>query len=194
MQYLADEISERSDVQAGDNARAPTLVGDRSEVWVIYGRDESFRKTIFELLRSVRLNPIEFETAVTRSGSGSPFVLDVVLNEIGKAPAIVSLLTPDDYAELREDLRADPKDAEDHKDSGRQPRPNVILETGMALALLRNRTVLVTKGQLREISDILGVHSVRWDGTIQKRNALVKRLEAIGCPVNTSGSDWLGDD
>ena len=82
---------------------------DSSEVWVIYGRDEAFRRTIFELLRSVGLKPIEFESAVKRSGSGSPFVLDVVLNEIGRAPAVVSLLTPDDYAELNEELRAEPK-------------------------------------------------------------------------------------
>jgi predicted nucleotide-binding protein len=140
------------------------------------------------------MRPIEFETVVTRSGSGSPFVLDVVLREIRRAPAIVSLLTPDDYAELREEIRAKLKDDEASKDAGYQPRPNVILETGMALAALRHRTILVTRGSLRAISDMEGLHDVRWDDTIKKRNQLLGRLLAMGCPVDRSGSDWLDED
>jgi predicted nucleotide-binding protein len=192
VQFLNREIAKRRRALAGDSSMATKPTGDLSEVWVIYGHDEPFRKTIFDLLRTVGLKPIEFESAVKRSGSGSPFVLDVVLNEIGNAPAIVSLSTPDDHAELREEMRDDPKDAEEHRDAGYQPRPNVILETGMALAALRNRTILVTKGRLREISDMGGMHEVRWDGSLKKRNDLVNRLEAMSCPVDRSGTDWLG--
>ena len=191
--YLDREVARRRQKLTSKNLAPPNPPSDRSEVWVIHGRDEPLRKAIFGLLLEVRLNPIEFETAVTRSGSGSPIILDVVLREINNAPAIVALLSPDDYAELRDELRAEPKDIVEHKDAGFQPRPNVILETGMALARLRDRTILVTRGQLREISDILGVHAIRWDGTAQKRNALINRLNALGCPVDRSGSDWLGE-
>ena len=195
IQYLDREIAklrqERASRQSAQSARNPrSEPADRSEVWVIHGRDEEFRRTIFELLRAVYLRPIEFNYAVARSGSGSPIVLDLVLREIHNAPAIVALLTPDDDAVLREELRAEPKDAAEHVQAGSQPRPNVILETGMALATLRDKTILVTKGQLREISDILGVHSVRWENTIEKRSELVERLRGLDCPVVTSGKDW----
>ena len=163
---------------------------DPSEVWVIHGRDEEFRRIIFDLLRKVRLHPIEFTEAVARSGSGAPVVIDLVLQEIQNAPAVVALLTPDDKAELRYELRPEPKDAPDNVQAGYQPRPNVVLETGMALAALRNKTILVTKDDLREISDILGVHTVRWRDTTAKRSELVERLRGIGCPVVTSGTDW----
>jgi predicted nucleotide-binding protein len=119
-------------------------------------------------------------------------VLDVVLGEIRKAPAIVSLLSPDDYAELRKDLRKEPKDDPAHTQAGYQPRPNVILETGMALALMRDRTIVVTKGRLRELSDVSGLHAVQWDDTPAKRKDLVQRLQKLGLPADTTGSDWLG--
>lgn len=191
--FLASEIERRRNKISIDDSMTNEPPLDPSEVWVIYGRDEAFRRTICDLLRTTGLRPIEFETAVARCGSGSPIVLDVVLREIRRAPAIVSQLKPDDYAELREQLCAEPVDAEENKDAGFQPRPNVILETGMALAALRDKTILVTKGQLREISDILGVHAVRWDGTPTTRNVLISRLEAMGCPVNRTGSDWLDE-
>lgn len=168
-----------------------------AEVWVIYGRNDQFRKLIFRLLRDVGLEPIEFSEAVARSGSGLPFVLDVVLNEIANAPAIVCLFTPDDYAELREELRSTPTNANDSaeserlKEHGYQPRPNVLLETGMALAAMRDKTLIVSMGRLREISDLGGLHEVRWDDSPAIRLALVNRLEAMGCPVNKRGRDWL---
>jgi hypothetical protein len=60
----------------------------------------------------------------------------------------------------------------------------------MALAALRDKTLLVMKGELRDISEILGVRAVRWADTIAKRIELVERLRGLGCPVVTSGSDW----
>jgi predicted nucleotide-binding protein len=190
LQFLAREISKRRSAQVGDTPMARTLPDDPSEVWVIHGRDEGFRQTIFDLLRRIRLHPIEFNEAVARSGSGSPNVLDLVLREVRNAPAIVSLLSPDDYSKLRPELRSAPKNARKNIQAGYQPRPNVILETGMALAAIREKTILVTKGELRDISDILGVHAVRWDDTTAKRIELVERLRGLGCPVVTSGTDW----
>jgi predicted nucleotide-binding protein len=192
MQYLAGEIEERRHAQAGRGSMTTKPAGDLSEVWVIYGRDEDFRRTIFSLLRAVELRPIEFNRAIARSGSGSPVVLDLILREIYNAPVIVALLSPDEHAELREELRPEPKDKPEHIQAGYQPRPNVILETGMALAALRDRTILVTKDRLREISDMGGLHEVRWENTTAKRIELVERLRGLDCPVVTAGNDWLG--
>jgi predicted nucleotide-binding protein len=170
---------------------------DSAEVWVVYGRDEKFRKEVFRFLRDVGLKPIEFSKAIARSGSGSPSVIDVVLKEISNAPAIVCLFTPDDRAELREELRGEPGNSSDtaevdrSKDGGYQPRPNVLLETGMALAVMRHRTVIVSHGQMRPISDLDGLHEVRWKDSPKVRADLINRLDAMGLPVDRHGVDWL---
>ena len=53
-------------------------------------------------------------------------------------------MTPDEQAVLRPELHKTVPDA----DQTFQPRPNVILETGMALATDDARTILVSTGPL----------------------------------------------
>jgi hypothetical protein len=72
-----------------------------------------------------------------------------------------------------------------------QPRPNVLVEAGMALGLHNDRTVIVEMGRLRPISDLFGRHVVRLDNTPQQRKALAQRLQTAGCKVNLAGNDWL---
>jgi predicted nucleotide-binding protein len=104
--------------------------------------------------------------------------------------AVVVLFTGDDLAHLRHDLARPGEDAE--RAVQPQPRANVILEAGMALALDRKRTVIVEVPPLRGISDLHGVHVVRFStGEPAERNKLSTRLKTAGCDVQTSGSDWL---
>ena len=192
VQYLNREIAKRRRTLAGDSVMVATPAGDPSEVWVIYGQDPIFKDEILDLLTKVRLHPIEFTAAVRRSGSGSPHTLDVVINAIQSAPAVVALWSPDEIAELVESLRRDPCESQ----AGFQPRPNVLVETGMSLAVKRHRTIVVTKGRLRDVTDVEGIHEVRWsDDPVQNSNArhdLVHRLGSIGCPVHTEASSaWM---
>ena len=78
---LAREIKRRRLAISGTNAATREVPDDPAEVWVIHGRDDAFRGTIFDLLRRVRLHPIEFNQAVAGSGSGAPVVLDLILSE-----------------------------------------------------------------------------------------------------------------
>ena len=191
---LGRELNRRTSNQHAASPSTSSPLPDSAEVWVVYGRNEEFRRTIFHLLRDIGLQPIEFNKAIVRSGYGSPNVIDVVLKEIATAPAIVCLLTPDDHAELRIELRPAPRDdakLNDSTDGGYQPRPNVLLETGMALAAMRHRTIIVSMGHMREISDLSGLHEVRWRNAPEVRIDLVNRLEAIGCPVDRLGVDWM---
>jgi predicted nucleotide-binding protein len=165
-------------------------------VWVISGYDEEFRITICDLLRSVSLRPICFDEAIVRSGSGSPNDIDAVLKEMTNAPALVCLLTPDDRAELRREVLPGPRipheaDAREAMDTGFQPRPNILLTTGMALAAMRDRTVIVTLGPLREVSSLSGLHAISWRDDAKTRHDLLTRLEALGCPVDREGGHWL---
>lgn len=57
------------------------------------------------------------------------------------AQAIVVLLTPDEHVQLRRDLCS--SDDEFLREEGFQPRANVLIEAGMALARAEARTVLV---------------------------------------------------
>ncbi|MGH7963657.1 MAG: TIR domain-containing protein [Candidatus Binatia bacterium] len=99
-------------------------------------------------------------------------------------------MTPDEHAELREELRPEPKDDPRHVQAGYQPRPNVLLETGIALGALRDKTLIVVKGQLREVTNLGGVHVVHWEDSTTKRIELVERLRGLDIPVVTSGTDW----
>ncbi|MGH8009990.1 MAG: hypothetical protein ACREQ3_23595, partial [Candidatus Binatia bacterium] len=74
IKYLDKEVRRRR-AATGANSTMRNLPEDPSEIWVIHGRDQEFRRLIFDLLRAVNLRPIEFTTAVARSGSGSPVAM-----------------------------------------------------------------------------------------------------------------------
>ena len=71
-----------------------------------------------------------------------------------------------------------------------QPRPNVLIELGMALSAYRNRTIIVELGRLRRIADLDGLNVIRFDGSGTAIGKLVERLKLAGCAVDDTGSDW----
>lgn len=168
---------------------ADTKDVDPKNVMVVYGRDEKMRTSMFEFLRSLGLNPIEWEQAVKATGSASPHTLDVVVKAFEMAKGVVVLMTGDDLAKLRPDLVSDGEQFE--RELSPQPRANVLFEAGMALALHRDRTVPVSIGSIRRMSNIDGINLVRLDNTPEARNTLAGRLENAGCPVNKVANDWL---
>jgi hypothetical protein len=101
--------------------------------------------------------------------------------------AVVVLFTPDDEARLHDSLQKTKAEG----DAQGQPRQNVLLEAGMALAYHPNRTIIVEIGQLRPATNLAGLNTVRIDGSTTPLNELATRLEQVGCPVRRDGSDWL---
>jgi predicted nucleotide-binding protein len=157
-------------------------------VFVAYGRDEDARRAVFDLLRSAGLRPLEWEQAVRMAGKGSPFVGEVLDVALAQAQAIIILMTGDETASLLPRLL----DKEERAgDTEAQPRPNVILEAGMALGRYPERTIIVEMGHVRVISDLLGRHVIRLDNSVSKRKALLLRLETTGCNVDFTGDDWM---
>jgi predicted nucleotide-binding protein len=164
---------------------------DKREVFVVYGRDTVRKEFFFDFLRRVGLRPLEFETLIARSGVGTPYIGDIVRSAFEQATAVVVLFTGDDLAQLREEFARE-SDPPEEGTSTPQPRANVIFEAGMALALQRDRTVIVEVPPLRGLSDLHGLHVVRFtSGTASERNSLVTRLKISGCEVDISGNDWL---
>lgn len=159
------------------------------EVFVVHGRNEHARKAMFSFLRAIGLQPLEWSRAINNSAQSSPYNGEVVETNMARAQAIVVILTPDEVAYLRPELCSDTDD-----DEGRpkgQARPNVIFETGMALGSRRDQTIIVEIGDTRSFTDIQGRNVIRMTNDADSRNALVGRLRSIGCPVDTSGQDWL---
>ena len=162
---------------------------DKRKVFVIHGRNEAIRRSMFDFLRAIGLSPMEWDHAVALTGKAAPFIGEILDAAFRHAQAVVALLTGDDLAQLRPDL-CKPDDAPHDTQPTPQARPNVLFEAGMALASHPDRTVLVQVGELRPFSDVAGRHVIRLDNSPAKRHGLATRLGGSGCPVNLTGTDW----
>lgn len=160
---------------------------DRRKVFVIHGRNEPARKALFELLRALGLDPIEWTEAIRLTGKGSPYIGEVLDAAFGAAQAVVVLQTPDDVAHLHESLTY-PGDPE--CDPQMQPRPNVLFEAGMAMGRNEERTIIVEMGAVKSFSDIHGRHVIRLDNSVRRRQELATRLATAGCAVRMDRIDW----
>ena len=160
---------------------------DVRKVFVIHGRNEPARRGLFDLLRAIALEPIEWSQAIAMTGQGSPYIGDVLDAAFAAAQAVVVLQTPDDVAYLHQSLTY-PDDPECSPQM--QPRPNVLYEAGMAMGRNAERTVIAELGRVKAFSDIHGRHVVRLDNSVGQRQALAQRLQTAGCAVDISGTDW----
>lgn len=160
-------------------------------MFVIHGRNSAARNQLFTFLRALGLSPIEWDQAVHETGEGAPYIGQVLDKAFEIAQAIVVLETPDDVAYLRADLAED----DDTETSPQpQPRPNVLFEAGMAMGRNPKRTIIVEFGKIKQFSDIHGRHTIRLDGSPEKRQALRNRLSTAGCKVDETGVDWLSSE
>lgn len=128
-----------------------------NKVWVIHGHDHRARDVIFALLTAVGLQPLEFDQAAELTGKPSPSVMEILTAAFREGQAFVALFTPDEEAAPAAAF-AEVGEPGPHP----QPRPNVVLEAGMAFAYDPDRTVIVEMGKIREISDLGG--SIRSSG------------------------------
>lgn len=162
---------------------------DRRRVFVVHGRNELARDAMFAFLRAIDLDPLEWSEVVRSTGRPNPSVLEVVETGMRLAHAVVVLMTGDDEARLLPQFIVT-RDSKEEVGPTPQARPNVLFEAGMALALWRDRTVLVSLGALRPLSDLSGLHLVHMDDSTQRRQDLAERLQSAGCPVKLGGRDW----
>lgn len=137
------------------------------------------------------LHPLEWEELVRQTATASPYNAEVVRAAFRRAQAVVALLTPDDEARLHPSL-ASADDPEHERQPSGQPRPNVLIEAGMALHGQPHRIVVIEIGRFRPASDLAGMNTVRIDGTSSEPlKAIALRLQTPGCAANDTGTDWL---
>lgn len=185
---LYDEFKDK---QLNDRALSlgETKPRDTAKVFVVHGRNSEARDAIFQFLRSIGLKPIEWSQAIRATGKVAPYIGEVLDAAFSTAQAVVVLMTPDDFAFLREELRGK-KEPLHETQLTPQARPNVLFEAGMAMGRHPDRTVLIELGELRPFSDVAGRHTVRINNSTEKRQDLADRLEIAGCQVDLSGRDW----
>jgi predicted nucleotide-binding protein len=199
--YGDGQADDHQDAQPGAAAGTRTesaaeLMADRKRnVFVVYGRDRQARDAVFRLLRFLDLRPLEWEKLVHASGEGSPFLGKVVADAPSLAQAAVVILTPDDEVRLHPELRNDPENSFELR-RALQPRPNVLMELGMALAIYPQNTIIVEFGGMRPFADIAGRNVIRFDSGSSPHiglKTIAGRLENAGCQVDDRGTDWLDE-
>ena len=165
------------------------MASDPRKVFVIHGRDEKLRDSMFAFLRALGLSPIEWSQAIKATRNPAPFIGEVLEAAFSEAQAAVVLLNGDDMAYLRNGLQKE-HDPDYEKKPTPQARPNVLFEAGMAFGRHPSQTILVQVGTIRPFSDIAGRHVVRLINAAQQRHELANRLQVAGCEVDLSGQDW----
>jgi predicted nucleotide-binding protein len=172
--------------QAMNTTNATSASVDKRNVFVVHGRDEPLRQSLFAFLRAIHLHPIEWSELTATAASAAPYIGELLDDAFQRAQAIVVLLSPDEHVRLTDRLGGG--------EEGLQPRANVLFESGLAFARNAERTVLVEVGNVRAFSDVAGRHVVRLDDTapnaVARRQELASRLKRAGCAVSTEGTDW----
>jgi len=196
--YIADKGRDVTDefitgppgegVRATDGGAGPSVSGP-AVVFVVHGRNLALRDAMFSFLRALGLHPLEWTEALLATGKTTPYIGEILDKAFDIAQALVVLFSPDDEARLREPYRS-PDDPPHEVNLTAQARPNVLFEAGMAMGRFPERTILVEVGNLRPFSDLGGRHVVRLNNSTQRRQELALRLQAAGCPIRLSGTDW----
>jgi predicted nucleotide-binding protein len=186
--YEGEDVTERFLVGPPGKRMAATTVIQVAEhpkqVMVVHGQDQDATSAMFDWLRALGLRPREWAQLVRATQQGSPFIGDVLDRAFRASQAVVVLFTPDELVSLRPEITgAEPA-------WRLQARPNVLFEAGMALATYPDRTILVVLGPQDLPTDLSGRHCVRVREAADLKE-IAQRLETAGCPIDTTGSDWL---
>lgn len=173
-------------------SREPAATKKRKSnlAWVVHGRNLELRDSMYSLLRSLGLTPIEWNRAVKATRKAAPYIGEILDKAFEQAAVVIILLTPDDEARLRTRYLTARDPTYDKKLTG-QARPNVLFEAGLAFGSHPDRTILVEIGDLRPFSDVAGRHVSHLSNDVASRLDFIAKLEAAGCAVERDGTSWI---
>jgi predicted nucleotide-binding protein len=163
---------------------------NKKKVWVVHGRNEKLRQSMFSFLRAIGLEPIEFPQAIISTEEPAPYIGEILDGAFNEAQATVVLFSGDDVAKLR-DKFLQKEDPDYERNLTPQARPNVLFEAGMAIGRDVRKTIMVQIGTIRLLSDIAGKHITHLDDSPEKRQELAYKLQTAGCKIDITGQDWM---
>ncbi|WP_460434256.1 TIR domain-containing protein [Angustibacter speluncae] len=158
-------------------------------VFLVHGRDMIARDALVELLRAFDLRVVDWDEASRATGVATPYTGDVISAGMRDSDVVIVLFTPDDIAQAHPRYHQ-PNDPRDELEPTGQARLNVVFEAGMAMALDRDRVVLVEVGAVRAMSDTAGLNVLRLKDDTSSRRRLASRLRTAGLAVHTDHDDW----
>lgn len=187
--YLKRIMEVRENINSLIENKEKTEQGENNmdEVFVVHGRNEKIKDSLFDFLEAINIKPLEWEEVVRRTGTGTPTTLEVIEKGMNSTDATIILFTGDDLVRLKDEFCEN----DDEKIESPQARPNVLIEAGMSIALNKEKTVIVCVGKNRRISDLDGINFIKLTNSSENRNAFADRLETIGLNVSKSGGRWL---
>jgi len=185
-----ERSAKRRGAKIGTARTKPKAATRGRKVFVVHGRNEAVTRSMFSFLRSIDLDPLEWNKAIAASKKGTPTVTEIVDAAFEQAVAIVVLLTPDDQVALAKEHRK-PSDPPYESRLVGQARPNVLFEAGMAFSRNPNSTVMVQVGDVKPFSDVGGRHVTRLTNDAESRSEFVTKLRNAGCSVDAGGTHWL---
>lgn len=184
VEYAISTILENSN--RGRKEREKSM--ENKKVFVVTGRNEKLRISIFNLLRALKLEPMEWMEVISSTGHPDAYIHEAIKKSMDDAGAVVVIMAPEEKATLLEEFRSDPGDGKTY----RQSRPNVIFEAGLALGLKEEKTLILQFGESRIFTDILGKHILKYVGKnqdIKFKNDLLHKLQIAGCSCS-AGNDY----
>ncbi|MBL7260659.1 TIR domain-containing protein [Paractinoplanes lichenicola] len=153
--------------------------GAEQIVAVAYGRDLHAKDAVETLISDLGLVPLSFDQAIMRAAGGLPNTWDAVQSLFEGVQAVVVVFTPDDLAITHPDLWRGEADAF----YAGQPRQNVLIETGMAISALPEKTVLARIGEVRQATNLDGLNVVDL-ATPGGARRLANFLQRAGCAID----------
>ena len=190
-EVLSIPVAKREGAVAKVEVAAKSSVApNNKKVFVIHGRNEKLRKSMFRFLRALGLEPIEWTQAIALTGKSSPYIGEIIDAGLNEAQAALVLLSGDDEAKLKKEYLKG-NDPEYEKQLTPQARPNVLFEAGMAMGKYPERTIQVQVGNVRKWTDVDGRHITRLNNNPDKKHELAVKLKTAGCIVDFSGADWM---
>lgn len=170
-------------------AGKPTVkLTKNNTIFVVHGRDHQLNEDMFIFLRALGLNAVEFSQAITETAGANPNITKIVKGALKRAQGVLVMFSPDEEARLKTKFRT----GRDNPKLEGQSRLNVIFEAGIALGAHPEKTLLVEIGNVRNISDIAGMHIPRLTNDATSRKDLAERLrKKLKLKVDTTGDYWL---
>ncbi|HAU32106.1 MAG: hypothetical protein XD78_0950 [Desulfotomaculum sp. 46_296] len=191
--HTARTLSQKELVKANSGPSVKIIeeqLPNRKKVFVIHGANKKINNSLHDFLNSIGLQPVGFDDMFGLNGDHDLKASEMLITVFKNVQAVLSVLTPAEAAVKKHQTKYFYNNSEE-KPPKFPLRTNVLLSTGMALALNRERTIVVEIGELNFYKDLTGIQTINMDNSPVRRKELLDKLSAVGCDVDAASKDWL---
>lgn len=137
IQTQIDEPAPPQPLPAIRNSKQNVRTTKTNTIFVVHGRDHKLNEDMFNFLRALGLNAVEFSQAIADTAGANPNITKIVKGALKRAQGVLVMFSPDEEARLKTKFRT-PRDS---KTLEGQSRLNVIFEAGIALGAHPEKTL-----------------------------------------------------